>query len=197
MSNLRNAVSESMACGTFFWWETERQFSVTCKSSLQTHLKLKLDDTTHRPFSTHHQTWPDTIFWKKKPPRSILHPLKLTCLSEDLFTSHHCKRKNAATSKNMMKLGTKSKRNQLNLLSQRGLQKHTSIHFTRSGTGSFCASASLMSFSTRFIWNIHHKCSSHLGLIHLCCKKRLLHSHIKKLFTTKDCKPLLSNRETQ
>jgi hypothetical protein len=52
MSNLRNAVSESMACGTFFWWETERQFSVTSKSSLQTHLKLKFDDTTHRPFST-------------------------------------------------------------------------------------------------------------------------------------------------
>jgi hypothetical protein len=96
------------------------------------------------------------------------HPLKLTCLSEDLFTSHLCKRKNAATSKTMMKLETKSKRNQLNLLSQRGLQKHTSIHFTRSGTGSFCASASLMSFSTRFIWNIHHKYLSHLGLIHSC-----------------------------
>jgi hypothetical protein len=44
--NLRNVVSESMARGTLFWWETERQFSVTSKSSLQTHLKLKFDGTT-------------------------------------------------------------------------------------------------------------------------------------------------------
>jgi hypothetical protein len=159
MSNLRNAVSESMACGTFFWLETERQFSETCKSSLQTHLKLKFDDNTS----------PDlTRLEKQNPPWSILHPLKLTCLSEDLFTSCHCKRKNAGTS--MMKLETKSKRNQLNLLSQRWLQKHTSIHFTRSGTGSFRASASLMSFSTRFIWNIHHKC-----LILLRIDPHLLH----------------------
>jgi hypothetical protein len=35
-----------MARGTFFWWETERQFSAASKSSLQTHLKLKFDDTT-------------------------------------------------------------------------------------------------------------------------------------------------------
>jgi hypothetical protein len=35
-----------MARGTFFWWETKRQFSVTSKSSLQTHLKLKFEDTT-------------------------------------------------------------------------------------------------------------------------------------------------------
>jgi hypothetical protein len=151
----------------------------------------------HTGLSLHITRLDQTILWKKKTPWSISHPLKLTCLSEDLFTSDHCKRKNAATSKTMMQLETKSKRNQLNLLSQRGLQKHTSIHFTRSGTGSFCASASLMSFSTRFIWNIHHKYSSHLGLIHLCCKKRLLHLCIKKFFTTKDCKPLSPNRETQ
>jgi hypothetical protein len=46
VSNPRNAVSGSMARGTLFRWETERQFTATYKSSLQTHRQLKFDDTT-------------------------------------------------------------------------------------------------------------------------------------------------------
>jgi hypothetical protein len=77
VSNLRNAVSDNMARGTLFRWKTERQFTVTSKSSLQTRRKLKFDDTIQG--SLRFNGTPSISFLPESSPLETEKHLRLSC----------------------------------------------------------------------------------------------------------------------
>ncbi len=76
-----------MARGTFFRWETERQFSVTSESSLQTHLKLKFDDT--KQGSLRFDGTPSISLLPESSPFETEKRLRLSCNRREIFRDNN------------------------------------------------------------------------------------------------------------